>query len=90
LSDQAELKKRVTAWLTPLTGDDGPCGPDLEYDNAFLDLSKAAEGKPETQFEKGTPPEWRNVLGKIESVFERTRDLRVAMLWLRAMLATQG
>jgi type VI secretion system protein ImpA len=90
LSDEVELKKRVTAWLTPLTGDDGPCGPDLEYDNAFLDLIKAAEGKPETQFEKGTPPEWRNVLGKIESVFERTRDLRVAMLWLRSMLATQG
>ena len=90
MSDQAELKKRVTAWLTPLTGDDGPCGPDLEYDNAFLDLSKAAEGKPETQFEKGAPPEWRNVLGKVESVFERTRDLRVAMLWLRSMLATQG
>ena len=90
MSDQAELKKQVTAWLAPLTGDDGPCGPDLEYDNAFLDLSKAAEGKPETQFEKGTPPDWRNVLGKTESIFDRTRDLRVAMLWLRAMLASHG
>jgi type VI secretion system protein ImpA len=90
LSDQDELKKQVAAWLTPLTGDEGPCGPDLEYDNAFLELNKAAEGKPETQFEKGSPPEWRSVLGKIEALFDRTRDLRVAVLWMRAVLATQG
>lgn len=82
--------KQAEAWLKPLTGDDGPCGPDLEYDNAFLDLNKAAEGKPETQFEKGSPPDWRIVLGKVEELFERTRDLRVAILWLRAMIATQG
>ena len=82
--------KQADAWLAPLAGDDGPCGPDLEYDNAYLELTKAAEGKPETQFEKGSPPEWRSVLGKIDALFERTRDLRVAVLWLRAILATQG
>lgn len=90
MSDTDESMKQAEAWLKPLSGDDGPCGPDLEYDNAFLDLSKAAEGKPDTQFDKGAPPDWRNVLAKLDEVFERTRDLRVAMLWLRALVATQG
>ncbi len=80
----------VTGWLSPLSGDDGPCGPDLEYDNAFLELTKAAEGKPETQFEKAVPPDWRAVRGMVADMFERTRDLRVAILWLRSMLALEG
>lgn len=90
MSDTDKLNKQVDAWLAPLTGSDGPSGPDLEYDNDFMELAKAAEGKPETQFEKGAPPEWRVVIGKVEDMFQRTRDLRIAMMWLRATLATQG
>lgn len=82
--------RQAEAWLQPLGGDDGPCGPDLEYDNAFLELSKAAEGKPETQFDKGSPPDWRQVRGLIEDVFERTRDLRIGLLWLRAVVCMDG
>ncbi len=90
MSDSDKLDKQVDSWLAPLSGSDGPCGPDLEYDNAFMELAKAAEGKPETQFEKGAPPEWRIVAGKVEEMFQRTRDLRVAMMWLRATLALHG
>jgi type VI secretion system protein ImpA len=43
-----DFAAQVDAWLEPLG--DPPCGPDLEYDNSFLELIKAAEGKPETQF----------------------------------------
>lgn len=81
---------QVEAWLTPLSGEDGPCGADLEYENAFLELSKAAEGKPETQFEKATPPDWRAVRGQAENIFDRTRDLRVALMWMRAVVSLEG
>ncbi len=74
----------------PLRGDDGPCGADLEYDNAFLELSKSAEGKPESQFDRGTPPDWRSVRAQAEDIFERTRDLRVALMWLRAVVCLEG
>lgn len=90
MSDPDALMQKAQAWLEPLTGDDGPCGPDLEYDNAFLELAKAAEGKPETQFDKGSPPDWRAVRDQCDELFERTRDLRVAMLWLRAELNLDG
>lgn len=90
MSDPDALMHKAQAWLEPLSGDDGPCGPDLEYDNAFLELAKAAEGKPETQFDKGSPPDWRAVRDQCEELFERTRDLRVAVLWLRAVTNLDG
>lgn len=82
--------RQAEAWLEPLSADAGPCGPDLEYDNAFLELSKAAEGKPETQFDRGQPPDWRAVRSQAEEMFDRTRDVRVAILWLRAVLNLEG
>jgi len=78
----------VDAWLEPLG--DPPCGDDLEYDNEFLDLTKAAEGKPETQFSSAEPPDWGQVSDLAESLFNRTRDIRVALAWGRAQLHRQG
>jgi type VI secretion system protein ImpA len=89
-SDDDTLLQQARAWLEPLSGDDGPCGPDLEYDNAFLELSKAAEGKPESQFDRGSPPDWRSVRTQAEELFERTRDLRIALLWTRAVVNLEG
>ncbi len=89
MSDNA-AEGQVSAWLQPLAGDTGPCGADLEYDNDFLELSKAIAGKPETQFEPAEPPNWRRAIEICESLFERTRDLRVAVSWLRGMLHVQG
>lgn len=74
----------VDDWLEPLG--DTPCGEDLEYDNEFLELSQAAAGKPETQFAQAEPPEWRKVRDAAEALFARTRDLRVAMHWVRARI----
>lgn len=85
MSDSAA---QVDAWLEPLG--DPPCGDDLEYDNDFLELNKAAEGKPETQFSPAEPPDWGAVKEKSEELFERTRDLRVAILWGRALLHREG
>lgn len=82
--------QQAERWLEPLSSEQGPCGPDLEYDNAFLEITQAAEGKPESQFEKATPPDWRAVREQADALFERTRDLRLALLWLRAQLHLEG
>jgi len=56
-------------------------------------LSGAAcgAGKPAGQFDpEGVPPDWRAVLGHTQSLFERTRDLRVAAYWTRAQVRLDG
>jgi type VI secretion system protein ImpA len=80
----------IDAWLQPLDGDGGACGPDLEYDNDFHTLTLAAAGKPETQFEPATPPDWRSVRMQCEALMDRTRDLRVAVHWVRACTNLEG
>ncbi len=76
------------AWLAPMG--DLPCGEDLEYDNDFLNLQQLAAGKAETQFASAEPPNWREVIPAAESLFDRTRDLRVALLWTRAEVSLRG
>ena len=80
----------VDRFLRPLPDASAPCGPDLEYDNDFLALSQAAAGKPESQFDAGVPPDWRAVREQSEALLERTRDLRIALLWLRCGLHLDG
>lgn len=76
------------AWLAPLG--EPPCGEDLEYDNDFLNLQQLAAGKAETQFAAAEPPNWREVIPAAEELFDRTRDLRVALLWTRAEASLRG
>jgi type VI secretion system protein ImpA len=78
----------IEGWLLPLA-DDEPCGPDLEFDAQSLEL-RDATGKPESQFGPGEPPEWGRVCELSESLFERTRDLRLALWWARAKLNLVG
>lgn len=80
----------VERFLQPLPDESAPCGPDLEYDNAFLELNQAAAGRAESQWDAGEPANWGAVRTQAEALFERTRDLRVAVLWLRAMVSLQG
>ena len=82
------LPSPVDRWLLPL-GDEEACGPDLEYDPESLELAHA-EGKPESQFGPGEPPDWGRVREISESLFTRTRDLRVALWWGRAKLNLDG
>jgi type VI secretion system protein ImpA len=53
------LPAELARWVLPLPN--GSYGPDLEYDNAFLQLVQAASGKPETQFEEAQSPDWQRV-----------------------------
>ena len=90
MSDLDEADALVSAWLQPLDDESAPCGADLEYDAGFLELTQASVGKPETQFGPGEPPDWRGVQKHAESLLDRSRDLRVAIYWLRGSLALHG
>lgn len=78
----------VDTWLEALG--DPACGDDLEWDNEFLEMTQAAAGKPGTQFSEPVPPDWRAVQRLAESLFERTRDVRVAIHWTRARVNVDG
>jgi type VI secretion system protein ImpA len=78
----------VDTWLEPLG--DPVCGEDLEYDNEFLELTQAAAGKPETQFAPAEAPDWRTVGKLSESLLDRTRDLRIGILWARSKVCLEG
>ena len=90
MSELEAAPAQVQAWLQPLPDASAPCGPDLEYDNAFLELTQAAAGKPESQFGPAEPPDWNAARESAEAMLERTRDLRVAIYWLRAGVRLHG
>jgi type VI secretion system protein ImpA len=74
--------------------DEGPCGPNLEYDPAFLALEQNALGKPEVQYgdtiTPAVPPEWKLVKQQALDLLARSRDLRVAMPLAHALLVLHG
>jgi type VI secretion system protein ImpA len=73
---------------------DQPCGPLLEYDPAFLEFNLACAGKPEVQYggtiTPATLPEWKFILPMAKELLARSRDLRVAVPFARALLHMQG
>lgn len=90
MSDFDASSIKVVEWLQPRTEEGAPCGPDLEYDNDFLALNQAAAGKPETQFAPAEAPDWRAAFDLAQALLERSRDLRIAIVWLRAGLHLHG
>lgn len=83
----------VDSLLEELTAQ-APCGPYLEYDPAFFELEQSVLGKPEVQYgdviTPAVPPEWKVVKKQALDILERTRDLRVAVPLVRALLALHG
>lgn len=73
---------------------DAPCGVNLEYDPAFMELARAAAGKPERQYgDTVIPPEepdWQDVQRRALELFARTKDLRVAVHLAAAAVHTSG
>ena len=73
---------------------DAPCGPDLEYDPAFLAMEQAGEGRPETQYgdsiQPAQDPDWPTVMREGLALAARTRDLRVATWLTRAGARLDG
>lgn len=83
----------VDALLAPIS-EASPCGNDLEYDPAFTALETSAQGKPEQQFGDtvipAVEPDWRSVSEQAEALLARTKDVRPAMLLLRAATRLRG
>lgn len=73
---------------------ESPAGADLEYDPDFGELERTARGKGEhvmgDEVVEAEPPDWREVILQAEALFDRTKDLRVAVLLTRAALNTDG
>lgn len=71
-----------------------PCGVNPEYDPVYIELEKAARGKPEQQYgETIIPredPDWIEVQRLALELFGRAKDLRVAVYLTRAALASEG
>lgn len=83
----------VEALLQPVSAKE-PCGPDLEYDPQFAALEEAATGKPEQQFGDtlipAQEPDWRDVKKRALNILSRSKDLRVTVTLIRALLNTDG
>jgi type VI secretion system protein ImpA len=83
----------VDTLLAPVTPDD-PCGADLEYDPAFAEIDRVAQGKAEQQIGNtivpAEEPDWKVVQKKATELLARSKDLRVGAHLTRALLRTSG
>jgi type VI secretion system protein ImpA len=83
----------VESLLSPVS-EAQPSGDDLEYDPAFTALEADARPKDEQQFGDtvipAVEPEWRILIGSATDLLQRSKDVRVAVLALRAATRTQG
>jgi len=83
----------IESLLQPVSAD-APCGPDLEYDPAFLELDRLSEGKAEQQMGEtivaAQEPDWKEVGTRASALLAKTRDVRIAVRMTRALLNTEG
>ena len=79
--------------LRPIT-DDSPCGPEIEDDPAYLAFEVRLAGTPERQMgdviEPARPPNWREIRQEAVQLLSRSRDLRLELALIQALLHTQG
>ena len=78
----AELLKPVSA--------EKPCGADISYDPAFLELETMMRGKPETQFSAAEDPNWKALQQRCLELWTRSKDLRLATALAVAELKLEG
>jgi type VI secretion system protein ImpA len=73
---------------------DAPCGDDLSYDPAFMELERLAQGGPTDRIVgpdvPADGPVWRVVEQQSVALLNRTKDLRVATLLAKSLLRTTG
>ncbi len=83
------MKATVDSLLEPISPD-SPCGEDIGYDPQFIELDTMLQGKPETQFAAAEEPDWRGVTERCIELFQRSKDLRVAVRLALGWLKTDG
>ena len=83
----------VEKLLSPVSEQE-PCGPDLSYDPAVMELDQIAQGKPEQQVGEtvipAEPPDWEQLEERSLECLGRTKDLRVAMHLAMALVRRRG
>jgi type VI secretion system protein ImpA len=83
----------VDALLAEISAD-APCGEDVSYDVAFLELEQLAKGTAETQvgdhIQESEEPDWQKVYRQSLELLERSRDLRLILYLTTAMLCLEG
>jgi type VI secretion system protein ImpA len=71
----------IESLLQPISPEQ-PCGPDLQYDEDFIALQNASQGKPEQQYGEtiipAESPAWRDMKQLGLALLSRTKDLRAA------------
>lgn len=79
----------VESLTKPLEGEN-PCGENLRWDRAYLELDSLAKGKEETQFQAGEEPDWREVRDKAVELLARGRHLRIGILLTLSAVRQEG
>src|SRR5262245_40487495 len=83
----------VDSLLEPVS-EESPCGPNLEYDDAFAAFEQAARGKAEQQYGDtiipAEEPNWPEVRNLGVELVGRTKDLRVVCQLARGLVQTSG
>jgi type VI secretion system protein ImpA len=83
----------VDALSSPISAE-APAGADVEFDPAYFELEKLAQGTPESVMGDEVKPaeeaDFREVKKAALALFEKTRDLRVAMILATALLKEDG
>ena len=73
---------------------DAPSGEDLEYDPAFGELERAAQGKAEQVIGDSVvaaePPDWREVRKLATELLGRSKDLRIGVHLARTLTSSEG
>jgi type VI secretion system protein ImpA len=79
--------------LQPVTAD-SPGGAKLDYRQDYLELERAVAGTPERQMGDtilaAEPPDWNAVEKRAVALLKESKDLRVAVHLVRALLQTTG
>ncbi|MDR3356751.1 MAG: type VI secretion system protein TssA [Spirochaetaceae bacterium] len=80
--------------LTKYVSEDNPAGPDLEYDPLYLELDGLAVAVPDSFMGdakiEGRGPDWKKLSKNCVDLWDRTRDLRVAVYLTIAEAVTGG
>ncbi|KXV04315.1 hypothetical protein CR51_13805 [Caballeronia megalochromosomata] len=89
----AQLSPTAQALLEPVPGN-APGGPNLEDEPAFMALGTDAQGRPERCIGDDTipaeTPNWIDIQTRAEALLARSKDVRIALIWLRAVTALEG
>jgi len=82
--------EKLLAEISP----DSPCGEDLSYDPAFMELERVAQGTPEQQVGEtiipAEEPNWREVRDQALALTDRTRSLNVIKYLVVSLTKLEG